>query len=408
MITKDFIYGHSNRVKCSANFVLFKFHKPCKRKLSCGHPCKELCHEPCKCKEIVSEPLPCGHIAKMVHCWKSPSDIKCKEKCRKILSCGHRCSGDCHSCYLGQLHVSCKSCCGRTLPCGHSCEFPCTNECPPCSKSCQNYCNHSECTRKCNEPCIPCVEECQWKCKHYKCKKQCGKMCDRPSCNHPCPKLLRCCHPCIGLCGEKCPCWCRVCDKKLVTKIFFGTEDNLHAHFIELEDCGHILEVTGLDQWMDQQDSTTDSKVVKIQFKCCPKCKTSVHRSLRYSNIIKQTLRDTEEVKKRMNGTGIDCKDMFKSIRDSFCTMSLHRLGKVWRHSHVIKTFNTIESRVQYTDYSKEANAVFVQMHLTPHDINTLLFQAENLPRVFDLLNGIHKFKKIFDFDAMKIHIKDV
>ena len=161
MITKDFTCGHSNKVKCSASLVLYKCHKPCKRKLSCGHMCKELCHEPCKCKEIVSKPLPCGHIAKKVSCWKSPSDIKCKEKCKEILSCGHICLGDCHSCCLGRLHVSCKSRCGHTLPCGHRCGFPCTNECPPCPKPCVNYCNHSRCTRRCSEPCIPYKEEYQ-------------------------------------------------------------------------------------------------------------------------------------------------------------------------------------------------------------------------------------------------------
>jgi len=158
MITKDFTCGHSNKVKCSASLVLYKCHKPCKRKLSCGHMCKELCHEPCKCKEIVSKPLPCGHIAKKVSCWKSPSDIKCKKKCKEILPCGHICLGDCHSCCLGRLHVSCKSRCGHTLPCSHRC---CTNECPPCPKPCVNYCNHSRCTRRCSEPCIPYKEEYQ-------------------------------------------------------------------------------------------------------------------------------------------------------------------------------------------------------------------------------------------------------
>ncbi|XP_065913577.1 NFX1-type zinc finger-containing protein 1-like [Dysidea avara] len=407
-ITKDFPCGHSNRVKCSTPLDLYQCQKSCIKVLSCGHVCSKWCHEPCKCEQRVSKTLPCGHVANKIPCLKLPSDIQCKEKCKEILSCGHHCSGNCHSCHLGRLHTPCKSPCGRTLPCGHNCEFPCTSECPPCSKPCGNYCSHSRCTRKCNEPCVPCAEECQWKCKHYKCTKPCGEICNRPRCNHPCTKLLSCHHPCIGLCGEKCPRWCRKCDKKLVTKIFFGTEDNPQACFIELEDCGHILEVSGLDQWMDQQDNDTDSKAVEIQFKCCPKCKTSVRRSLRYGNIIKQTLQDVEEVKKKMSGDGVDCKGMIKSIRDSFCLMRLRRTGNVWNHSHVIKTFDAIESRVQYTDYSRGANPIFVRVKLPLHDINPLLFQAENLPRVFSLLNNIHNFKKLFKFDSTKLHIRDV
>jgi len=408
MITKDFLCGHSNRVKCSAPLDFYQCRKQCKRMLPCGHACKKLCYEPCKCEERVSKILPCGHRANRVPCFKPPSNILCREKCKEMLSCGHRCSGNCHSCHLGRLHISCQSPCGRTLPCGHNCEFPCTNECPPCSKPCRNYCNHSRCSRKCSEPCVPCAEECQWKCQHYKCTRQCGELCNRPRCNHPCTKLLRCGHPCIGLCGEKCPRWCRKCNKEHVKKIFFGTEDNPKARFIELEDCEHILEVSGLDQWMDQQNSVTDSKAIEIQFKSCPKCKTIVRRSLRYGNIIKQTLHDMEKVKQKMNGDGVDCKDMIKSIRDSLCLMGLRRMGNVWKHSHVVKTFDAIESRVQYTDYSRGANPVFVQVELPLHNINSLLFQAENLPKVFSLLNGIHNFKKVFEYDSMKVHIKDV
>ena len=97
-------------------------------------------------------------------------------------------------------------------------------------------------------------------------------MCDRPRCDTPCTKRLKCGHACIGLCGEKCPSLCRICNAETVTEIFFGEEDEPDARFIQLEDCGHIFEVSGLDQWMDQQDSGTDNKAVEIQFKCCPKC----------------------------------------------------------------------------------------------------------------------------------------
>ncbi|XP_065913575.1 NFX1-type zinc finger-containing protein 1-like isoform X1 [Dysidea avara] len=409
MITKDFTCGHSNRVKCSANFVLHKCHKPCIRMLPCGHMCKELCHEPCKCKEIVSKPLPCGHVAKRVLCWKTPSDIKCREKCKEILSCGHRCSGDCHSCCLGRLHVSCMSHCGRTLSCGHRCGFPCTNECPPCPKPCVNYCNHSRCTRRCSEPCVPCMEECQWKCKHYNCTKLCGEMCSRPRCNQPCPKRLKCGHLCIGLCGETCPRWCRKCHKKEVTEIFFGTEDNPQAHFIQLEDCGHIFEVSGLDQWMDQQDSDTDSKAVEIQFKRCPKCKTGVRRSLRYGNIIKQTLRDMEEVKKRVDGNDVESERMVRTIQDSVFAMK-HSLACIHQsiHRYIKKYFDGIESRAQLVDHSKGPHPTHVQSKPALHEINSLLYQSKNLPRIFKLRDATLKLNKEFEFGTMKICVKDI
>ena len=83
--------------------------------------------------------------------------------------------------------------------------------------------------------------------------------------------------------------------------IFFGNEDNRGARFIQLEDCGHVLEVKGLDQWMDLSEYTTEG-AVDVQLKCCPKCKTPVRRSRRYGAIINRTLADVEQVKSRMIG----------------------------------------------------------------------------------------------------------
>jgi len=46
------------------------------------------------------------------------------------------------------------------------------------------------------------------------------------------------------------------------------------------------------------EDDTTDSHV--IQMKTCPRCRTTIRRSLRYSAIIKQQLQDIENVKEEM------------------------------------------------------------------------------------------------------------
>ena len=196
--------------------------------------------------------------------------------------------------------MPCKAKCGRTLFCGHNCTEPCTKNCPPCKEKCANYCKHSKCTKKCGDPCDPCNEKCVWECQHYKCKKSCGELCDRPRCNVPCTKRLSCRHPCIGLCGEPCPKKCRECHKDEVTEIFFGTEDEPDARFVELADCGHLFEVEMMDHWMDQADTTQDGKPVDVQLKLCPKCRVPIRTSLRYGNIVKKILADFKKIKQKI------------------------------------------------------------------------------------------------------------
>lgn len=66
-------------------------------------------------------------------------------------------------------------------------------------------------------------------------------------------------------------------------EIFFGTEDEDDARFVQLADCGHVFEVTGMDQMMDlewekrQKGETSNVKMVK-----CPKCSVAIRTSLRY------------------------------------------------------------------------------------------------------------------------------
>ena len=208
--------------------------------------------------------------------------------------------GDCSSCLSARVHVSCTARCDRTLLCGHNCTMSCAKNCPPCRKKCTNYCKHRKCKKKCDEPCDPCLAKCIWQCQHHKCTKLCHQLCDRPRCNVPCTKPLPCKHPCIGLCGEICPKKCRECDKEEITAIYFGTEDEPDARFVELEDCGHVFEVRMMDQWMDQAETTPDGKPVDIQLKLCPKCSVPVLSSLRYGNIVKTILADFEGVKQKI------------------------------------------------------------------------------------------------------------
>jgi hypothetical protein len=42
------------------------------------------------------------------------------------------------------------------------------------------------------------------------------------------------------MCGEPCPPQCRICNKRIVKEIFFGTEDEPDARFVFLPDCRHL------------------------------------------------------------------------------------------------------------------------------------------------------------------------
>ena len=134
--------------------------------------------------------------------------------------------------------------CDRVLVCSHACEANCTLSCPPCFQECENRCKHSYCPKKCGEICFSCRKECPWKCPHYKCTKLCRDLCNRPRCNKPCNKRLKCgrkpnFHRCRGLCGEVCI--CAVCEKN-------GGEEDEDALFIQLPDCKHIFSVSDLDR----------------------------------------------------------------------------------------------------------------------------------------------------------------
>lgn len=69
------------------------------------------------------------------------------------------------------------------------------------------------------------------------------------SSKEPDDTLLKCGHLSIGVCGEKPPQKCRICDKNEVTTIFFGNEEKADARFIELkEGCKDLFEVEDLIQ----------------------------------------------------------------------------------------------------------------------------------------------------------------
>ncbi|KAG8565493.1 hypothetical protein GDO81_012876 [Engystomops pustulosus] len=298
--------GHKQMVPCSVSENKFVCTEPCSQLLPCGHPCERFCGEECevRCQKMVKVQLKCGH-GEEVKCWQKRDidfgmPVKCKKQCRKQLNCNHACRGTCETCFQGRFHDRCRHPCKAVLICSHECREPCTTECPPCNRPCQNRCVHSQCKKKCGETCVPCMEPCDWRCQHYACSKLCSEPCDRPPCNVPCTELLKCGHPCIGLCGEPCPKKCRVCHQDEVNEIFFGFEDDVDACFVQLEDCGHIFETQGMDTYMNGNSDPEEEVAIKL--KVCPKCQTPIRKNLRYGSVVNKTLDEIEKVKKRING----------------------------------------------------------------------------------------------------------
>ena len=314
-VSKKLPCGHEQQVPCSTQPYQFKCMAKCESRLPCGHMCQNLCGERHTelCRYPVKKPFNCGHDVN-VQCFEEESAV-CTQPCRQILSCEHRCTGTCGKCLSGRVHVGCKSKCERTLVCGHTCPDNCS-QCPPCLEPCNNRCVHSRCTLSCGKLCVQCVEKCAWTCRHYTCTKRCFEPCNRPRCNRPCRMFLKCNHRCIGVCGEPCPKKCRICDRDEITEIFFGTEDEDDALFVELEDCGHILEVTALDHFIDNFGKGEGSEDASIKLIECPKCKTLIRRNMRYGNEVKKAVLDIEKVKEKVIGDRMRIQKMRYDIPD--------------------------------------------------------------------------------------------
>ena len=353
--------GHVGLMCCSSDPNLFRCTLPCEKTLpSCGHPCKNECSKPCtvNCQIRTRKELRCGHLGDGI----CSGVFKCSEPCDTLLDCGDSCTGTCDECHMERMHKRCSQTCGRQKYCGHTCDFPCASACPPCFKPCRNFCVHSQCPKKCYEPCTPCMEPCEWKCKHLKCTELCGEMCNRPPCNEPCEKVIKCGHPCIGLCGEKCPSLCRLCDKDEVCDIFFGTEDDENARFVELEDCSHIIEVTGLDKCVE---SPIDGSV---KFSECPKCKTPIRTSLRYCNRVKKTLKDAEVIKRKE-------VEQQPSLKEKFLTLKSTTKGLDFMQKEMDILASSIEQHEHL--HLWRSNAMLVQISI----FGTIV-------RVFNILSG--------------------
>ncbi|XP_063766744.1 NFX1-type zinc finger-containing protein 1 isoform X2 [Eleginops maclovinus] len=322
---------HTQKIPCHQDPEKFVCQEPCIKLLDCGHPCVASCGESCTsyCKKKVTLTLKCGH-SQSGECFYTHSKEKpeCRTACMEGLICGHVCKGSCGKCYQGRFHCACSHQCDRLLICSHKCMEPCTSDCPPCQKPCENCCVHSKCMKPCGQPCAPCNEPCAWQCPHQSCSKLCHESCDRLPCNQPCAMTLDCGHPCIGLCGDKCPSKCRICHHDVVTEIFFGTEDEPDAYFIQLQDCGHIVEYTAMDQYMGMDDNqqASEAEQVAIKLKECPRCRTPIRKNLRYGSHINRCLAEIEMVKVKINGRQVDIEEHKKALQNQW-EVSLPHFG---------------------------------------------------------------------------------
>jgi hypothetical protein len=70
-----------------------------------------------------------------------------------------------------------------------------------------------------------------------------------------------------------------------------------------LEDCKHIIELKAMDNWIKTTFDIDNSKEKSsIQLPKCPRCKTTIRHSIRYSNCIKRQLNLIEEIKAKLFG----------------------------------------------------------------------------------------------------------
>ncbi|GFQ91310.1 NFX1-type zinc finger-containing protein 1 [Trichonephila clavata] len=292
--------GHQCSLMChpyDKEHETIKCHKPCSKTCPYGHSCKKLCSETCgPCTELVDKTLrSCGHTIQVQCHRKDLSKIPCTEPCKKILVCGHTCS--------------------------RTCSTSCTIECLTKVDIISPICKHEFVVMnvKLLVPVVVHLVKDLVKISAFivNALKNVVNLVTNVLNLVGGPVLIKNVHNFVGksvivkhvmnhvlkYLSASIPVLDYV--ENLVQKnveyatkrskgSIFGMEDEDDARFVSLEDCGHIIEVTCLTQWMRL---STEGKR-EIQMKACPKCKMVIRRNLRFGNIVKSCLADIEKVKK--------------------------------------------------------------------------------------------------------------
>ena len=103
--------------------------------------------------------------------------------------------------------------------------------------------------------------------------------------------MQKCKHQCYGLCGERCPEVCRICnpDLECFKEDFFYKCELEEDALLYKTNCGHLFEVHGLDYYFNLQKN--------IQMYTCPFCKSILILEPRYQNYIKNIFTDIQKIK---------------------------------------------------------------------------------------------------------------
>ncbi|XP_038069842.1 NFX1-type zinc finger-containing protein 1-like [Patiria miniata] len=296
---------HHVSVRCSADVSSFICTEKCEKVLPCGHPCPNKCIDPCpgdrtfklratrgskkyrkrtgpreRCEVVVQKAMPCGHKTKSMPCWKAESSahIPCNFPCGAVLKCGHRCTGNCDSCKQGTQHQPCPKSCNRQLLCGHNCTGSCGGCCSPDCRRCRDD------LRQRTSQDLTSFSPCKHNVTHRYLKTN--------ACFRPCNQKLKCKHPCIGVCGEPCPPFCNVCDKKSVRINLPKGQFHLRDMYVYLPDCKHLCQVQSLDRTVAAVKNTIDKGCFQIRYVLCPKCKEPIRHCSRYDGVL-QIIRES-------------------------------------------------------------------------------------------------------------------
>ncbi|CAF1002415.1 unnamed protein product [Didymodactylos carnosus] len=351
--------------------------KLCDTRLPCGHKCYLVCHNydlehekiKCRktcdeslvnsiqhCKQFVSVHLPCGHSENVlchVEKTKSYDSVVCKVPCRQVLLCGHTCKGTCSTCQYGQLHVECQEKCEKQLICGHRPQNKTVTE---------------------KETVNP---------RFFEVTRSIGG---------------------IGLCGEPCPSWCRICDRQKVKEIFFGNEDEPDARFVQLSDCRHIIEVDGLDRYINDFVTKQEEKVIRLPD--CPKCKTLVRRSVRYKHVVNEVQSWIEKVKtmqQNQDSVSRRQKQLFELIQRFLKVKSVNDTEPLQK----LSSLKRVKLNMSALDYVENTLTFLKEMHYLRLDAGKeIRLNSANYRQMNTFIDRIvnYMFKKRHIYTQQQLH----
>lgn len=150
-------------------------------------------------------------------------------------------------------------------------------------------------------------------------------------------------------------------------------EDDPEACFIQLEDCGHIIEHSAMDTYMGMDDNqqADNSQEVVIKLKECPKCRTPIRKNLRYGTHINKRLAEIEMVKAKINGDQDDLKE--------------HRIALLRQWKESLSTYECIRDKA----YLSIGASLKVDSPLTADD----LWSLENRMDFHQRIAKLQKFQ---------------